>query len=510
MIKSNKAYSNTNTNKSLRGMIKTIISGIKREINCYKLKISPLQLPTLNSQPSTPNTSSFKQKIIALVLIFTVLLPTVTPYQNIRANNNGPNAPEAASFEPVDATDMVNLVTGNLAYVLPLLNIPGPEGGYPLALSYHAGIAMDQEASWVGLGWNLNPGAINRSVNGYPDDWGKVKVGELYYDRGETEEYYNFSIGGILPNGVTIGVSAAWGDYKAWGGIIGYGGLAVSLDSLGPFNLDYNEANGFTIGYGGGLFSYNSRSQKLGSSIAVNAGVGIPNTPLMFSLEISLANNGIASSIKSSFEIDSNSASSVSSDDYHIIEKERKSSINLGFYWHNYKYQYFSYSLFKESTLDVSGVLNLYENSKNNDGSYSRKDHATMDIKTYPVEAYDGGFFERNIRSSWISKSDFSGEMTFPNYDNYSVSGQGISGTFSPKLFETVDLFGNTSESPIFNNSVLRDKERTVKYLTEENTRNLNTFKLGRKINFSFNYSNSSFFRNQEGNYFYPEILVVI
>ena len=84
----------------------------------------------------------------------------------------GPNAPEAASFEPVDASDMVNLTTGGFTYVLPLLNVPSPEGGYPIALSYHAGIAMEQEATWVGLGWSLNPGSINRSVNGYPDDWG--------------------------------------------------------------------------------------------------------------------------------------------------------------------------------------------------------------------------------------------------------------------------------------------------------------------------------------------------
>jgi hypothetical protein len=83
----------------------------------------------------------------------------------------GPNAPEASGFEPVDATDMVSLLTGDMTYVVPLLNVPSPEGGYPIALSYHAGIAVDQEASWVGLGWVLNPGTINRNVNGYPDDW---------------------------------------------------------------------------------------------------------------------------------------------------------------------------------------------------------------------------------------------------------------------------------------------------------------------------------------------------
>ena len=111
---------------------------------------------------------TYSLRVILLVLAFQI------------SYAQGPNAPEAASFEPVDATDMVNLLTGDMSYVLPLLNVPSPEGGYPIALSYHAGIAMEQEASWVGLGWSLNPGAINRSVNGYPDDWVKTRVSELY------------------------------------------------------------------------------------------------------------------------------------------------------------------------------------------------------------------------------------------------------------------------------------------------------------------------------------------
>ena len=66
--------------------------------------------------------------------------------------------------------DMVNLLTGDFAYQIPLSNIPGPYGNYPLSLSYHAGISPQQEASWVGLGWSLNPGVINRDVRGVPDD----------------------------------------------------------------------------------------------------------------------------------------------------------------------------------------------------------------------------------------------------------------------------------------------------------------------------------------------------
>ncbi len=87
-----------------------------------------------------------------------------------KAQTAGPTAPEYSSFEPVDVTDMVNLASGDFTYTIPLIEVPGPEGGYPLALSYHAGIKPEQEASWVGLGWTLNAGAINRIVNNFPDD----------------------------------------------------------------------------------------------------------------------------------------------------------------------------------------------------------------------------------------------------------------------------------------------------------------------------------------------------
>src|SRR5688572_27140560 len=65
----------------------------------------------------------------------------------------GPTAPEATSFEPVDTTDMVNISSGDFTYNLPLLEVPGPAGSYPVSLSYHAGIDPEEEASWVGLGW---------------------------------------------------------------------------------------------------------------------------------------------------------------------------------------------------------------------------------------------------------------------------------------------------------------------------------------------------------------------
>lgn len=79
----------------------------------------------------------------------------------------GPGQPEMQAFSSVNDGKMVDLFSGNFNYSIPLLDV----GGYPLALGYTAGISMDQEASWVGLGWNVNPGTISRNLRGLPDDF---------------------------------------------------------------------------------------------------------------------------------------------------------------------------------------------------------------------------------------------------------------------------------------------------------------------------------------------------
>lgn len=98
-------------------------------------------------------------------LLNSVFLPTYS-----YALTGGPNQIEYTSYEEPGATDMVNMLTGDFSYSLPVLDVPGPEGSFSLPLSYHAGIGLEQEASWVGLGWSMNAGAIVRSINEFPDD----------------------------------------------------------------------------------------------------------------------------------------------------------------------------------------------------------------------------------------------------------------------------------------------------------------------------------------------------
>jgi len=87
------------------------------------------------------------------------------------ALTGGPSQPEVTQFAPVSASDMVDIFTGDFSYNIPLFELPGPNGGYPFNLSYQSAPGMDQEASWVGLGWNINPGSIVRNLRGLPDDF---------------------------------------------------------------------------------------------------------------------------------------------------------------------------------------------------------------------------------------------------------------------------------------------------------------------------------------------------
>lgn len=114
-------------------------------------------------------------KIVAVYLALNLLAEFIMPVAAY-ALTNGPSQPEVDSFEPVNTNQMVDLFSGDFTYNIPLFTVPGPNGGYPINLAYHAGIGMEQEASWVGLGWNINPGAITRTMRGLPDDFSGEKV----------------------------------------------------------------------------------------------------------------------------------------------------------------------------------------------------------------------------------------------------------------------------------------------------------------------------------------------
>jgi hypothetical protein len=91
----------------------------------------------------------------------------------LNAQNDNVDAP---------AKQLANYVTpftGDFSYNIPLVTVTGPNGeAFPLNIAYGAGIRVNQEASWVGLGWNLNVGEIIRNVKGAPDDFNRENFKE--------------------------------------------------------------------------------------------------------------------------------------------------------------------------------------------------------------------------------------------------------------------------------------------------------------------------------------------
>lgn len=195
--------------------------------------------------------------VFVLLTFANTLFPTVS-----YALTSGPTAPEATSFEPVDTTDMVNLATGDFTYNIPLLEVPGPAGGYPLSLSYHAGIQPNEDASWVGLGWTLNPGAITRLTNGLPDDYDAVKTSNRVYWAGgsQTTNSYGVSVGIANVATVSAGLSFSQDTYRG-SGVGGYLGLGFGIGGINS-PLSANTIIGVSP-YGG---SY--------SSAGIGAGIG--------------------------------------------------------------------------------------------------------------------------------------------------------------------------------------------------------------------------------------------
>ncbi|MBC7865241.1 MAG: hypothetical protein IAF38_19860, partial [Bacteroidia bacterium] len=194
------------------------------------------------------------KKGISLSLALTILFQTVFPTFS-HALTSGPQQEEYGSFEPAGTSDLVDLYSGDFTYNIPLLTVPGPNGGYPVNLSYHSGSTMEQEASWVGLGWTLNTGAINRGMRGLPDDY----CGDNVVKETTMQKYWM----------VDVKIPMA-GDpaYREWFG------FPVAQPGLGggwscQLNLYYNNYKG--IGYRVSP-SYNVNLTSTGS---VTTGVGL-------------------------------------------------------------------------------------------------------------------------------------------------------------------------------------------------------------------------------------------
>jgi hypothetical protein len=249
-------------------------------------------------------------KITKIVSIFVLIIFIIEPFLGLRqvyALTGGPSQPEMAGFTPVDTDNMVDLFSGDFRYTIPLLTVPGPNGGYPVNLNYNSGIGMEHEASWVGLGWNLNPGAINRQVRGIPDDFSGDEIKKMYKQRNNNTFIFSSGGGGeVFGADFSIGLSTSASlVYNTYAGISisRHFGIAASYVrdrdiknndngtkiATGNFGINLDSDNGITTSYG---INGGSKNLRLG----FNRGHNSKSGTYTFSSQISMGKVGIGSS----------------------------------------------------------------------------------------------------------------------------------------------------------------------------------------------------------------------
>jgi hypothetical protein len=160
----------------------------------------------------------------------------------LKAQTGGPGQPEFMHFKPATATDLVNPSNGSFSYNIPLFDL----GGYPVNLSYQSGVEMEQVASFVGLGWNINIGAVTHTMRGLPDDFRGDPVTRTIYMMD------NVTYGGNVGVGVEIA------------------GLPIGIGLNAGLGLFYNNYNGYGAEESFGMsFSMHNKSNTASGAISL-------------------------------------------------------------------------------------------------------------------------------------------------------------------------------------------------------------------------------------------------
>jgi hypothetical protein len=352
--------------------------------------------------------------ITTLALVFQCLAPL-----DAFALTSGPSTPEVQSFEPIGTTQMVDPFTGDFNYNIPLLDV----GGYPINIAYHAGIGMEQEASWVGLGWNINPGVINRNVRGIADDFNGDEIG------------YEMN---VKPNTITsLSMSSPLKNLEVFGFKIKSSKKASKNFELG-ITLNNYKGVGFNWGYDN-KFSSSSSS-------------GFEYTPSFQSKEKDIkfkkGNNNLSVSKSRRLTFGLSSRDGIQYLNFSKLHRNKKSNstASKGIAG-DFSYHYYTpvssarYTSLKAQIDLTSGTENVgvFPGTKYSLGI--TENYIKGDDKSFSRRAYGYLNAENADDFSVMDKSEnFVGFDRFTNYlkhsthtyDQFSVSGQGVGGSFRP------------------------------------------------------------------------------
>lgn len=146
-----------------------------------------------------------KTTLLAVCVFLSSFLPVMADGVQESLNLDYFRTPEASAFKKY-GEELVNEYTGTADISVPLYTIKCKDIEIPLVLRYDAsGIKVEQEASWVGLGWNLMVGGcINYVCAGAKDR----ELGPNIHDRIWTQylttinglQYYNYKENDTIHN----------------------------------------------------------------------------------------------------------------------------------------------------------------------------------------------------------------------------------------------------------------------------------------------------------------------
>ncbi len=352
------------------------------------------------------------------------------------AITGGPSQPEVQGFTPADNTNLVDPFTGDFSYNIPLLDV----GGYPVNLSYSSGVSMDQEASWVGLGWNLSPGVINRTVRGIPDDFSGEQVHQAVNMK--TQRSYGATVSpGVELFGflnLSAGIGLTYNNYTGYDGSFSFNpSLAFSASSSSSLNVGLGITSSSKSGISLSPEVSFSKKQKDASGRNQNASLGFS-----FPYNTSTGLQGVSFNASTSTTQQQATAASATKGSTGKVTASGSTGSSISFAKPTYvpKVDFPTYTAGVSVAPKLGGeVFGTYLNVGIS-GFYNQTGYS---VTSKDTRAY-GYLYEHN-QDFGNSMLDFNRENdgsyspnrpTLPlaahTFDIYNVSGQGVAGSFRP------------------------------------------------------------------------------
>ncbi|OXB04031.1 hypothetical protein [Flavobacterium pectinovorum] len=399
-----------------------------------------------------PKINKFK-KTLAIYLAMMILLETFQPMQ-IYALTGGPSQPEFESFTPIGTSDMVDLASGDFNYNIPIMDV----GGYPINLAYNSGVTMDQEASWVGLGWDLNVGQITRQMRGLPDDF---NGDEMTYENnmkpnvtiGSSASLFLAGFGTNEPDGtkteakgkpkVDFGMAIKYNNYDGFGAAA-TGGVSFEIaDNLRVgMNMESSASEGVTIApYASYSLKSSSESMKnyslgMNTGVSYNSRKGIESTSMSFAPTKQYKNEAWKGQERKDGTATGTIGGSLSQINASYTPTKRLGMVSTNFMFGlNIELEFWGL----EPGMKFKGY---------------RTSQGIKDSEKYKIEKAYG--FENTYNADKSSILDYNREkdrsfnknttslpLTNNTYDIYNILGQGVSGTFRPYKSQVGYVYDN-------------------------------------------------------------------